>query len=449
MNDLGKDNVGKLLFRLATPAILAQLINALYNVVDRIYLGHIPEVGHLALTGVGITFPILMIISAFSALIGMGGAPLASIRMGENRNDKAEQILSTCFITLIGISILLTAFFLLFKRPLLFAFGASEQTIPYADSYITIYLYGTIFVQMALGLNAFINSQGFAKIGMFTVLIGAILNIILDPIFIFVFHLGVRGAALATIISQGVSAIWVLAFLFGKKTHLHVRKKYFKIDWKVLGSVMALGVSPFIMQSTESLVNIVLNSTLQRYGGDPAVGSMTIITSIMQFALMPLMGLTQGAQPIISYNFGAKQLDRVRHAFKLLLFSCLAFSVFVCGFCLLVPRVPVSVFTNTPELAASTAYYLRIFIAGTFMMGAQMACQNTFIALGEAKASLFLALLRKVILLIPLVYLFSSLTGTIGVFLAQPIADILAASTTVILFTIKTKKLFRRDAHAA
>lgn len=449
MNDLGKDNVGKLLFRLATPAILAQLINALYNVVDRIYLGHIPEVGHLALTGVGITFPILMIISAFSALIGMGGAPLASIRMGENRNDKAEQILSTCFITLIGISILLTAFFLLFKRPLLFAFGASEQTIPYADNYITIYLFGTIFVQMALGLNAFINSQGFAKIGMFTVLIGAILNIILDPIFIFVFHLGVRGAALATIISQGVSAVWVLSFLFGKKTLLHIRTKYFKINWKVLGSVMALGVSPFIMQSTESLVNIVLNSTLQRYGGDPAVGSMTIITSIMQFALMPLMGLTQGAQPIISYNFGAKQLDRVRHAFKLLLFSCLSFSVFVCGFCLLVPRVPVSVFTNTPELAASTAYYLRIFIAGTFMMGAQMACQNTFIALGEAKASLFLALLRKVILLIPLVYLFSFSLGTIGVFLAQPIADILAASTTVILFTIKTKKLFRRDAHAA
>lgn len=444
MNDLGREPVGKLLLKLAAPSILAQLVNALYNIVDRIYIGRISGVGALALTGVGITFPIIIIITAFSALIGMGGAPLASIKMGEGKNHEAEEILTNSFVVLIGISIALTVFFMLAKKPLLYAFGASDNTIGYALDYLRIYLIGTIFVQISVGMNAFITSQGFAKISMMTVLIGAVLNIVLDPIFIFVLHLGVQGAALATIISQCVSASWVLIFLFGKKTILHIRRQYLRVRWHVIFSVMSLGVSPFIMQSTESLVNIVLNSTLQRYGGDAAVGSMTIITSIMQFSLMPIQGLTQGAQPISSYNFGAKQFDRVRHTFKLLVISCLTFATAFCISCVLFPRAFVSIFATDPDLIGIASRYLRIFVLGTWLMGAQLACQNTFLSLGQAKISLFLALLRKIILLIPLVYILSHFFGTMGVFSAQPIADILAAATTCIVFGFRFRKILRR-----
>lgn len=444
MNDLGKDSVGKLLFRLSMPAILAQVINALYNIVDRMYIGHIPQVGSLALTGVGITFPIIMLISAFAALIGMGGAPLASIKMGEDNEDGAQRILGNCFVVLIGISVVLTVVFLLTQRPLLFAFGASGATIDYAIGYLTIYLFGTIFVQMALGLNAFITAQGFAKTGMMTVLIGAVLNIALDPLFIYGFGMGVQGAAIATVISQGVSALWVLWFLFGKRTRLKIHLQYLRPNWKIIGGVVALGVSPFIMQATESLVNVVLNSTLQRYGGDLAVGSMTVITSIAQFSLMPMMGLAQGAQPVISYNFGAKQMGRVKQAFRLLFISSLTYATLVWAVGVFAPRVFVSVFTNDAVLLESAAGYLRIFIAGTCMMGGQIACQQTFIALGQAKISMFLALLRKVILLIPLVYLLSSFLGTIGVFVAQPIADVLAASTTMLMFALEFKKIIKK-----
>lgn len=444
MNDLGKDKVGRLLFRLAAPAIAAQLVNALYNIVDRIYIGRIPNVGAEALTGVGITFPIIVIITAFSALVGMGGAPLASIKMGQGDNDGAEQIMTNSFVMLIIMSAVLTAIFFILKRPMLYAFGASDRTISYAESYLSIYLIGTLFVQLTVGMNAFITSQGFARTSMATVLIGAALNIALDPLFIFVLGLGVRGAALATVISQCASALWVLIFLFGKRTVLRIRKKYLRLKARVVFGTMSLGVSPFIMQSTESLVTIALNSTLQRYGGDMAVGSMTIITSIMQFALMPIQGLIQGAQPISSYNFGAKNFSRVREVFRLLLISCMAFTVFFTLVCELFPRAFAFIFTDNAELANTAGRYLRIFVGGTWMMGAQMACQNTFLSLGQAKVSLMLALLRKIVLLIPLVYILSAIFGTIGVFWAQPAADILAATTTSTVFALKFGKILRK-----
>lgn len=445
MNDLGKSPISKLLINLAIPAIIAQIVNALYNIVDRIYIGRIPDIGGMALTGVGVTFPIIMIITAFTSLIGMGGAPLAAIKMGENKKDEAEEILTNSFVMLLILSVLLTIVFMLFKTPLLMKFGASENTIGYANDYLTIYLIGTIFVQISIGMNSFITSQGFSKISMGTVLIGAVLNIVLDPIFIFVFDMGVKGAALATILSQLVSAIWVLKFFFGKKTILRLRKKYIRIRSSVIMGVMALGVSPFIMQSTESLVNIVLNSTLKQYGGDVAVGSMTIITSIVQFILMPVIGLTQGAQPISSYNFGAKQYDRVRQTFKLLFISCLVYSTVFCALCVIFPKFFIGLFTSDAELISIAPRYLRIFIMGTWAMGAQLACQNTFVSLGQAKISLFLALLRKVVLLIPLVYILSHFLQTFGVFLAQPIADIIAAGTTTIIFVLRFNKILKED----
>ena len=444
MNDLANDSVSKLLFRLSVPAILAQLINALYNMVDRMYIGHIEGYGDMALTGVGVTFPIIMIISAFAALVGMSGAPLSSIKTGEGDREGADKILSNCFVSLLGISVVLTAVFLLTQKQLLLAFGASENTIGYATDYLSIYLCGTIFVQISLGMNAFITSQGFAKTGMLTVLIGAILNILLDPILIFGFGMGVKGAAVATVISQAVSAIWVLCFLFGKKTKLKIRRKFLKIDPRLMGSVLALGLSPFVMQATESLVVVVLNSTLKKYGGDLAVGSMTVITSVSQFALMPLTGLTQGAQPIISFNYGAKKPDRVRKAFRLLFISCVSFSTAMWLAALLMPQIFVVIFTDKPALIQMASHYMRIFMGGVFMMGAQIACQQTFIALGQAKVSLFLALLRKVVLLIPLVYLLSAFFQTTGVFAAQPIADILAATTTVSIFAYKFKRIMKK-----
>lgn len=441
-NDLGTAPVGKLLLRLALPSICAQLINALYNIVDRMYIGHIAGSGALALTGVGVTFPIIMLITAFSSLVGMGGAPLASIRMGEGKYDKAEELLSKSVSSLVIISVILTVFFLIFQRPLLLTFGASQNTLGYATDYLTIYLWGTIFVQLCLGLNPFITAQGFAKTSMMTVLIGAGLNIALDPLFIFTFGLGVQGAALATIISQAISSIWVVAFLCSDRSRLRIRAKLMKPSFKVMLPVFALGVSPFVMMSTESLVNIILNSTLQRTGGDIAVGAMTILSSVMMFAIMPLQGLTQGGQPIISYNFGAGHTQRVKKAFTLLLITCLTYSVILCALVELFPQLFIAVFSSDPELTVFTEHAMRIFLAGVFLMGAQLACQQSFIALGQAKISLFLALLRKIVLLIPLVLILSRTSlGLTGVFLAEPIADILAATTTTILFFCKFNKI--------
>lgn len=443
--DLGTGSIGKLLFQLSIPAIAAQIINALYSIVDRMYIGHIEKVGDLALTGIGLTFPILMIISAFSVLVGMGGAPCAAIKMGEGDNEGAEKILSNSFVMLVGISILLTIFFFTFKRPLLYLFGASDNTIGFADEYLSVYLIGTIFVQIALGLNPFINTQGFAKISMATVTIGAISNIILDPIFIFGMNMGVKGAALATILSQAISAIWVLRFLYGKKTTLKIKPQYFKLEKKVVMPVLALGLSPFIMQSTESLVNVVLNKSLSIYGGDIAVGSMTIISSLMQIMVMPTMGLSQGAQPIISYNYGAGDMNRVKKAFKLLFLWTMVFAIVLWTLVMVFPEVFVGIFNNNPELTRQTVWGMRIFFAMFFMMGAQSACQQTFLALGRAKISVFLALLRKVILLIPLVLILPPFMGVKGIYIAEPIADAIAAITTTTCFFIFYKKVINID----
>lgn len=443
-NDLGKGNISKLLISLAAPAIVAQLVNVLYNIVDRIFIGRMDN-GELAMAGVGVAFPILMLISAFSALIGMGGAPLCAIKMGEKNNDEAEKIMSNSFSMLLIIAVVLTTGFLIFKEPILWAFGASEATIGYALDYLSIYVLGTIFVQIALGMNSYINTQGFAKIGMMTVVIGAIINIVLDPIFIFVLDMGVKGAALATVAGQMVSALWVLKFLFGKQSILKIRKKYMVPDLKVVGATMALGVSPFIMQSTESLVLISLNTRLSMFGGDLAVGAMTIMSSIMQIVVMPLQGLAQGAQPIVSYNYGAKQMDRVKKTFKLTLISCLGFTVIMCSLLMIFPNLFVAIFNNKPELVAITTWAIRIYFLGIFVFGAQIACQQTFLALGQAKISLFLALLRKVVLLVPLIYILPNFfqDKLMGVLVAEPIADIIATLTTVTCFMIFYKKKFK------
>lgn len=435
-NRLGTEKVSRLLFELALPSITAQLINMLYNIVDRIYIGHIEGIGSLALTGVGVCFPIIMLITAFSSLVGMGGAPQASIRMGEENTPAAEKILGNCFSLLVILAVLLTGIFLIWGRPLLLLFGASSNTLTYSLSYLNIYVIGTIFVMISLGLNTFISAQGFAKISMYTVVIGAVINIILDPILIFGLGMGVQGAALATIISQCVSAIWVLKFLTGKKTALKLQPKNMKLSKKVLFPVVALGMSPFIMQSTESLLSICFNTSLQRYGGDLAVGSMTILLSIMQVLSLPLSGLTQGAQPIISYNFGAGNTERVKEAFRLLFISGVTFATLYWLLNMVAPGLMVGIFASDPQLKEMAAWALRIYLATGFMMGIQLSCQQTFVAIGQAKISLFLALLRKIILLIPLIYILPNFfdNKVFAVFLAEPVSDFLAASTTFILF---------------
>ncbi|MGL6174236.1 MAG: MATE family efflux transporter [Cellulosilyticaceae bacterium] len=446
--DLGKDSIGKLLFKLAMPAIIAQLVNVLYNIVDRIFIGRIPN-GEVAMAGVGVAFPILIIVSAFSALLGMGGAPLAAIKMGEGKNDEAEKIMTNSFTSLIIAGIVLTIGFLIFKEPILWAFGASEGTIGFALDYLTIYLIGTLAVQISLGMNSFINTQGFARIGMMTVMIGAVINIVLDPVFIFGLNMGVKGAALATITAQFVSAAWVLVFLFGKKSILKIRKKYLLPDVKIILAIMALGISPFIMQATESLVLISLNNQLLKYGGDLAVGAMTIMSSVMQMIMLPIMGISQGAQPILSYNYGAKQMDRVQKTFKLQLIVCLIFTFVMWGLLMVFPEGFVSIFNNKPELVQITSWSIRIYFGGIFIFGAQCACQQTFLALGQAKTSLILSLLRKIILLVPLIFILPAFVGEENklqmVFMAEPVADVIAALTTITCFTIFYKKTLNKS----
>ena len=442
-NDLGRDPIGKLLFRLAIPTVTAQLVNALYNIVDRIYIGHIEGEGDLALTGLGVCFAVIMFVSAVSALVGMGGASRAVVRMGEGKMEQANAILGNCTALLILLSVVLTALFLVIQRPMLFLFGATENTIGYATDYLTIYLCGTIFVELSLGLNYFITGQGFSTMGMATVLIGAVINIVLDPVFIYGFGMGVKGAALATIIAQAVSALWVVRFLVGKRTRLRIQRKYFRLDWGILAPVLTLGAAPFIMQSTESLVNISFNASLKAYGGDPAVGAMTICSSVLQVFFLMFQGLSQGAQPIIGYNYGSGQLDRVRHGFRLLLICSLAFSCGGCALIELVPQLFVSLFNNNPELVELAVWALRIYVAGMFMLGIQLSCQQAFVALGQTRISLFLALLRKVILLIPLIFLLPRFFAdkVLGVFLAEPVADVLASATTGILFFWRFPKI--------
>ncbi|HIX67583.1 MAG TPA: MATE family efflux transporter [Candidatus Anaerostipes excrementavium] len=443
--DLGKEPIGHLLFVLAIPTIASQVINALYNMVDRMYIGHIPEVGAAALTGVGVSFPIIMVVSAFAALVGMGGAPQASIAMGRKDHHKAEKILGNCFTSLAIVAIVLTLIVLVFKTPLLYLFGASKNTITYAENYIEIYAVGTIFVQMTLGLNMFISAQGFSMISMLTVVIGAVTNIILDPIFIFGFGLGVRGAAIATVLSQALSAVWAIKFLTGKSTVLHLKKSNMKVEWKIMAPCVALGVAPFIMQSTESILVLCFNSSLLKYGGDMAVGAMTILSSVMQFAMLPLQGLTQGGQPIISYNYGAQNIERVKKGFKLLLISCLCYSTLMWAAAQLIPNLLVMIFTNDPELMELAVWALRIYMAGVLLMGAQIACQQTFIAFGNAKVSTFLAIFRKIIVLIPMIYILPQFMDNKvqAVFMAEPIADTIAVCTTCIMFFFSFKKLIK------
>ncbi|MGN1115731.1 MAG: MATE family efflux transporter [Candidatus Ornithomonoglobus sp.] len=442
---LGTEPVGRLILQLSLPSIAAQLVNMLYNIVDRMYVGRIPGEGTLALAGLGVTFPIIMLISAFAMLAGMG-APRASYAMGEGNYKKAEKYLGNSAVLLIVFAVILSAVFYISKNKILLAFGASENTLPYANSYLKIYLIGTIFVQMTLGLNMFITNQGFSKISMLTVCIGAVINIILDPILIFGMNMGVRGAALATVISQCVSFVWVLKFLTGKKTLIKLKLLGMKPDKTIISSILVLGVSPFVMQATECLIQLTFNKGMLKYGSDSYVAIMSMLFSILQLIWMPLTGFSQGVQPITSYNYGAKKIDRVKKAFKIQFTVSMLFSVISVGAVELFPNIFLGMFSDDKEIIAMGQNALRRFMAGMCAMGAQSACQQTFVALGEAKISMFLACLRKIILLFPLALIIPAVTGlgVWGLFLAEPISDIIAASVTTSMYSIRSKKILKQ-----
>ena len=443
---LGTEPIGKLLLRLALPTLAAQIINMLYNIVDRIYIGHIPHVGAAALTGVGVCMPLIMIVSAFAALVGYGGSPRASIYLGKKDAESAEKILGNCFTMQILVSLILTAVLIIWNRDLLLAFGASENTIPYANSYMNLYALGTLFVELTLGMNAFITTQGFAKTGMYSVLVGAVANIILDPVFIFLLGMGVRGAALATILSQALSCIWVVSFLCGKKTFIRIRKENLKLIPKVILPCLALGSATFIMQASESVISVCFNSSLQKYGGDMAVGAMTILTSVMQFAMLPLQGFGQGAQPIMSYNYGAKNVKRVKAAFLLLLKISMIYAVILWGCVMFFPQIFAGIFTTDTALVAFTAKALRVYLAVMFLFGIQISCQMAFNSLGRAVESIIVAVVRKFVLLIPLIYIIPQIfraDQTTAVYMAEPVADLIAVTFTAILFSVRFKKALR------
>lgn len=446
--DLGSGSVRSLLLKLAIPAVVAQIINLLYNIVDRIYIGHIPEIGTSALTGVGLCMPILMLVNAFASLAGAGGAPRAAIAMGRGNKEDAEHILGNCFSALIIIALTLTIGLSAAAEPLLWLFGASENTISYALDYLRIYLLGNVFVLIVMGMNTFLTTQGFAKFAMLTTVIGAVINIVLDPVFIFGLGMGVKGAALATILSQCVSAVWVLGFLTGKKTILKLRVKNFKLKSPVILPCLALGISSFIMLSTESLLSISFNSSLSKFGGDLAVGSMTIISSVSQLITLPLSGICQGAQPIVSYNFGAGNKERVMSVFKYTLLICAGYTTLGWFLTLLVPQVFAGIFSNDTALIENASWCMRIYMAGIFAFGFQISCQQTFVALGQAKTSLLLACLRKLVLLIPLIFILPLFfeNKVFAVFFAEPISDVLAATVTTIIFFTKIKGILEKGA---
>ncbi len=450
MNDskefLATEPIGKLLLKLAIPTVIAQVVNMLYNIVDRIYIGHIPDEGSLALTGVGVCMPLIMIVSAFAALIGTGGAPRASIFMGRGDKESAEKIIGGCFSLQLVISLVLTVVLLIFGEKLLLAFGASENTIAYAWDYLRIYAAGTVFVQLTLGTGAFITAQGFARQGMITVLIGAVCNIILDPVFIFGFSMGVKGAALATVISQAVSCLWVISFLSGKKTYLRIKKENLKIDFRLVLPCVALGLATFVMQSSESVISVCFNSSLLAYGGDIAVGAMTVLTSVMQFAMLPMMGIAQGAQPITGYNYGAGNAQRVKKTFRLLLTVCLCYSVTLWAVIMLFPKGFAGIFTPDEELLQFTATALRIYCAVLCIFGIQTACQMTFVSIGNAVCSIIVAVVRKFVLLLPLIYIVPRFTEdkTMGVYLAEPVADVIAVTFTAILFSVMFTRAMKK-----
>ncbi|MBR4056740.1 MAG: MATE family efflux transporter [Oscillospiraceae bacterium] len=443
---LGSAPIGKLLFKLAVPTVIAQLINMLYNIVDRIYIGHMPGNGNLALTGVGVCMPVILIVSAFAALVSAGGAPRASIFMGQKDMERAEKALGGCFGLQIIVSAVLTAVLLIWNRDFLLAFGASEHTIEYATAYMRVYAIGTVFVQLTLGMNAFITAQGFTKTSMISVIVGAVANIILDPIFIYALDMGVRGAALATILSQALSCAWVLSFLCGKRTMLRLKPKHFIPSPKIVLPCIALGTASFIMQASDSVISVCFNSSLLKYGGDIAVGAMTILSSVMQFAMLPPLGIAQGAQPILSYNYGAKNAERVKRTYALLLKTCLIYSIAVWAAVMLFPRAFVSIFTPEAELIAFASRMLRIYYCGMILFGIQIACQMTFVSLGNAPSSVIVAVVRKFVLLLPLIYIMPNLANnkTVGVYMAEPIADVLAVTFTAILFAFQFKKALKK-----
>ena len=442
---MGTEKIPSLMIRMAIPSVIAQVINILYNIVDRIYIGHISGVGAAALTGVGLTFPIITLISAFSAFVGSGGAPLASIWMGKNDKKHAEKILGTGVFMLLCFSLILMAVFLIFQRPLLYAFGASDATIGYAMEYLTIYLIGTVFVEIALGLNPFIIAQGRSTTAMMSIVIGAVINIVLDPIFIFVFHMGVKGAAIATVISQALSAAWNVKALVDKKAVLKIVPSCIRPDIRVIGQIFSLGISPFIMRSTESLISIVLNHQLQKFGGDLYVGSLTIMQSVMQLFSAPLSGYTQGVQPIVSYNFGAGKFDRVRTTYRYMIFGSFLISFVTAASAMIFPEFYAMMFTNEGDLIALTGKVMPVFMAGMLIFGLQNGIQPTFLGLGQAKISLFIALLRKVILLVPLALIFPNFFGVMGVYYAEPVADITSAVIASILFLCNIKKILTME----
>ena len=434
---LATEKPSKLLLKLALPAVTAQLVNMLYNIVDRMYIGRLEGIGTEALAGVGACMPVILLVSAFAALASMGGAPRASIFMGQGDQESAERTMGNCMTLLLFLAAVLTAALLIFQRPILLTFGALPETLPYALEYMNIYAIGTVFVQLALGMNAFITAQGFSRTSMLTVLIGAVLNIGLDPLFMFTFDMGVKGAALATILSQAVSAAWVIWFLCGRRTVLRLRLRFMAPRPKLLLPCLALGVSPFIMQATEAAINVCFNRQLALYGGALAVSAMTILASVMQFAMLPLQGLTQGAQPITSYNYGARNASRVRASFRALFAACMIYAGALWLAVMLFPHGFAALFSTDAELIDFTAKALRVYMAVGVLFGVQLACQQTFIALGNAKSSLFLAVLRKIILLIPLIYLLPAvlpMDKTMAVYLAEPVADFLAVTTTALLF---------------
>lgn len=436
-NDFSQGSISKTITRLAIPMIAAMLVNALYSVVDRIYIGHLAGIGQTALTGIGLCYPITMSIAAFSYLVGNGGGPLTSILRGAKDEEGAEKVLGNSITLLLLFGIIVPLICFAVKRPILYLFGASDATYPYANRYISIYLMGSLSVMFTLGLNPFLNAQGFTKTGMMTVLIGAVCNIVLDPIFIFVFNMGVQGAAIATVISQTVSAVWIILFLRGKKNLVRVRAKNLRLEGKVAGRIMSLGFSGFIMNITEAAISAVFNASLSRFGGDIYVTVMTVATSVSQIIIMPMSGFAQGAQPVTGYNFGAGEYGRVKQSFWFLVKFCTVYAVLAWLVLMLFPAQLIKIFNSDPSLLETAIPMFRVFYCMNFVMCLQMAAQNTFVAMGEGKKATFFALFRKVVLLIPLILILPRVGfGIAGVFAAEPVADTISAVTCFTTFLL-------------
>lgn len=443
---LGTRPIGRLILRMSLPAIAAQCINMLYSMVDRVYIGHIPEVGFTALTGIGLAAPILTLLSAFSAFVGTGGAPLAAMALGRGDRERAERILSNgvtllCIFAVVGG---LCAYF--FREPLLYFVGASAETYPFAESYLSVYLIGTLAVMISMGLNTYMTAQGRPGFAMLTVVIGAVLNIALDPLFIFAFDMGVRGAALATILSQLVSAIFVLFVLCSPRASLRIRLSAMRPSGKILFAIFSLGISPFVMTSTESLIAFVMNGNLQRFGGDLYVGTLTVMQSVMQILTVPVSGFTQGITPVISYNYGAGNVPRVKQAIRFAFLVLVPYTVLFALCSILFPTQLASIFNTKPELIELVSRAMPVFFTGMLIFGVQRACQTSFLAMGQAKFSLFIAMLRKVILLVPLAFLLPRITGgdPFSIYYAEPISDALAATTCGIVFFCNIRRILSR-----